>query len=97
VGRDVANGEWAIYGARLGTYMTMLTDWDYTEVQDFTKLAELWDKHKDDNVESQLAPYQEILTKRLGLPIVDMSAEQSRFFKHHYMSQFKNKGIMCRE
>jgi len=97
VGRDVANGEWAIYGARLGTYMTMLTDWDYTEVQDFTKLAALWDKHKDDNVESQLAPYQEILTKRLGLPIVDMTAEQSRFFKHHYQSQFKNRGIMCRE
>jgi len=97
VGRDVVNGEWAIYGARLGTYMTMLTDWDYTEVQDFTKLAALWDKHKDDNVESQLAPYQEILTKRLGLPIVDMDADQSRFFKHHYMSQFKNKGIMCRE
>jgi hypothetical protein len=97
VGADTENGLWAIYGAMLGTYMTMLTDWDYTQVQDFDKLAELWDKHKNDNVESQLFPLRQMLTKRLGLPIVDMDAEQSQFFKHHYMSQFKNKGIMARE
>ena len=35
IGRDVENGEWAIYGARLGTYMTMLTEWDPANVQWF--------------------------------------------------------------
>jgi hypothetical protein len=97
VGADIENGQWAIYGARLGTYMTMLTDWDYTEVQDFDKLALLWEKHKDDNLSSQLAPYRDMLKSRLGLPVVDLDAEQSKFFKHHYNSQFKNKGIMSRE
>jgi hypothetical protein len=38
VGADDPNGFWAIYGARLGTHMTMLTDWDYTQVQDFDEL-----------------------------------------------------------
>jgi hypothetical protein len=38
VGSDVENGEWAIYGSRLGTYLTMLTEWDYKEVQNFDRL-----------------------------------------------------------
>ena len=29
VGRDVENGQWSMLGARLGTKMTMLGDWDY--------------------------------------------------------------------
>jgi len=96
-GADNENGEWAIYGARLGTYMTMLTDWDYREVQDFEKLAVIWDKHKNDNLDSQLEPYRQMLTARLGLPIVDLNAEQSQFFKHHYKAQFKNQGLMVKE
>ena len=32
VGTDVENGIWAIYGARLGTYMTMLSGWDVKKV-----------------------------------------------------------------
>jgi hypothetical protein len=43
VGRDVENGEWAIYGARLGTYMTNLTDWDYVNVRDFKWLNNFWE------------------------------------------------------
>jgi hypothetical protein len=28
VGADVDNGLWAIYGARHGTFLTMLTEWE---------------------------------------------------------------------
>jgi hypothetical protein len=38
VGADVENGLWAMYGARLGCYMTNLTDWDYINVRDFDYL-----------------------------------------------------------
>ena len=51
----------------------------------------------DTDVVEDAHGYGDALRTRLGLPIVDMSAEQSKFFKHHYMSQFKNKGIMVRE
>ena len=40
VGCDVPNGIWAVYGARLGTYMNMCTDWDHTQTRDFTYLNE---------------------------------------------------------
>ena len=35
IGADVDHGYWSIAGARQGTYMTMLTNWDHTQVQDF--------------------------------------------------------------
>jgi len=99
VGQDVGHGSMAIRGARLGTYLTMLTEWDYTDVQDFTKLRALWEKYSTAEYTGEDFTYEvdEALKTRLGLPITSMNAEQSKFFKHHYMSQFKNKGIMARE
>lgn len=44
VGTDVKNGLWSVYGARLGFYKTMLTDWDFINVRDFTYLNyDLWE------------------------------------------------------
>jgi len=42
VGADVENGLWAIYGTRLGCYMTNLSDWDYVQVRDFEYLNNLF-------------------------------------------------------
>jgi len=96
VGRDVDNGEWAMLGARLGTQMTMLSKWDYTEVQWFDNLAKKWDSIKNQNPEPLLREYASSL-RRLDLDIVELNSEQSKFFKHHYHSGFENKGIMERE
>ena len=98
VGADNENGAWAILGARHGTYKTMLTEWDYTQVQSFDALQSIWDaevKHTD--VVDEAHSYGDHIRRRLGLPIVDMDPAESRFFKHHYMSQYKNKGPMIRE
>jgi hypothetical protein len=97
VGSDVEHGEWAIAGARQGTYMTMLTNWDHTRVQDFDALAELWDTVKDSQpriLANQLGPE---LGTQLDLPMAILEAEQSAFFKHHYRSNWHNQGIMVKE
>ena len=96
VGADTDNGFWAIYGARLGTYMMMLEGWDHRQVQDFDTLAMLWRNFEQDGPD-QCRSVGDALRTRLGLPIVDMDAEESRFFKHHYKSVFKNLGPMARE
>jgi len=96
VGSDVDNGFWAIYGARLGTWMTMLQDWDYRDVQDFDKLAQLWEEFKDHDQDNCIS-IGNILRMKLALPIVDMEPDASAFFKHHYKSVFKNLGVMERE
>jgi hypothetical protein len=97
VGSDVDYGEWAIAGARQGTYMTMLTNWDHTQVQDFDALAKLWDTVKDSQpriLANQLGPE---LGTQLDLPMAILESEQSAFFKHHYRSNWHNQGIMVRE
>lgn len=94
VGADVEHGAWAMYGARLGTWMLMFSDWNYKQVQDFTQLKSIYQTFKDGKEAEEI---DRALSNRLGLPILDLDAEQSKFFKHHYKSNFKNKGIMERE
>jgi hypothetical protein len=97
VGADVDNGFWSIYGARLGTWMTMLNkEWDYRQVQDFDALAELWKEFENDTSDHCTSIGNQ-LRQKLSLPIVDMNSEESKFFKHHYKSVFRNKGVMERE
>ena len=97
VGADVDNGFWSIYGARLGTWMTMLNkEWDHRQVQDFDALAELWKEFENDTPDHCTSMGNQ-LRQKLSLPIVDMDAEESKFFKHHYKSVFKNRGVMERE
>ena len=97
VGADVDNGFWSIYGARLGTWMTMLNkEWDHRQVQDFDALAELWKEFENDTPDHCTSMGNQ-LRQKLSLPIVDMDTEESKFFKHHYKSVFKNRGVMERE
>lgn len=102
VGMDVENGIYAILGARQGTYMTMLTTWDYKQVQDFDTLKEIYDEFNieslsTDAVEESVMSYGTMLKTQLGLNITLLNPEQSKFFKHHYKSNYRNIGIMNRE
>jgi hypothetical protein len=43
---------------------------------------------------NQLGPE---LGTQLDLPMAILEAEQSAFFKHHYLSNWQNRGVMIRE
>ena len=97
IGTDVEYGEWAIAGARQGTYMTMLTGWDHKQVQWFDALAELWETVKNDQPRLLSNRLAEELGTQLDLPMAILEQEQSRFFKKHYRSNWHNLGISIRE
>jgi hypothetical protein len=97
IGADVNNGYWAMAGARQGTYMTMLTNWDHRQVQDFGALAEIWQSVKDSDPRILSGLVSEELYGQLDLPVAIFEGEQSEFFKHHYLSNWHNRGIMTRE
>jgi hypothetical protein len=97
VGTDVENGMWAIYGARLGTHMTMLTDWDYKDVADFDNYPALWEKYKNHHPELSAGFIGEELEDKLGLPICMLGPEQSKFFKRHYNADKHNLGPLVKE
>ena len=95
VGEDVEHGFWSLLGAREGCYMTNLTDWDYTNVRDFEYLTTLWDEnHKGQDIalaKAQSQFYGSEIKSRLGLPIADLDADGSKFFKSVYLNS--NRGL----
>lgn len=84
VGRDLENGIWAMLGARMGTYMTMITpNWDYKDAKNDNSLIVLYDTIKYDDPEiiaGRLAPD---LINELNLPIVMLDEKASKFFRQH--------------
>jgi hypothetical protein len=101
VGMDVANGAWAIYGARQGCYMTNCTDWDYVNVRDFKWLNSYWAEH-DSQTTDKMLPFEimgigETLKHELAMSIADpFTSEQSRLFKSLYTNppRMKNTSIV---
>jgi len=45
VGAHEENGLYAVYGARLGTWLANCTDWNYVEVRDFEILRGIWNQY----------------------------------------------------
>ena len=97
VGADVENGMWAIYGARLGTYKTLLTDWDYKEVMWFDNFPTMWEEHKNGDPVLSSEMLGDELAARLGLPMCTLSPDQSKFFKRHYNNDKYNEGPLVKE
>ena len=81
IGADVDHGLWAMYGARLGCYMTNCTDWDYLQVRDFDYLNNLFEKVSNNDPIEQIVMLGEELKSKLSLPMHHFSPEQSQFFK----------------
>ena len=92
VGLDVDNGIWAMYGARLGTWMTNCTDWDYVNVRDFEYVNTLWHDTYSKMDETDLLYEMEILGQKLvnelgmDIPLDVYNEEQSKFFKSLYVN-----------
>ena len=92
VGLDVDNGIWAMYGARLGTYLTNCTDWDYVHVRDFEYINKMWNDKYSKMDEEGLLYEIELLGKKLvdelgmNIPLDVYNEEQSKFFKSLYVN-----------
>jgi len=75
----------------------MMSSWDYKEVQDFTKLDAMWEDVKHMKPGELINLKADDLARSLGLPMNIYTPIQSKFFKHHYRSNWNNKSIMTRE
>ena len=85
VGAHEENGLFAILGARMGTYMTNCTDWDYVQVRDFEHLGEIYEekvKQYEDDEEALIAEIKrlgKIISRELGMHWVYLDEEQSKY------------------
>ena len=102
VGADVEHGIWAMYGARLGCWMTNLKDdWDHTNVRDFKYLNSLWNTLEtsvDFDLSAEMLELGTQLRDQLGIltgPSI-LDADQSKFFKTLYTNppRMKNNWVI---
>jgi len=80
VGAHIEYGNYAVLGARLGTWMTNCTDWNYVDVRDFEVLKNIYDQNVNHDLIDQDA--QEIgvmIRQQLGLDWPWFDAQQSKF------------------
>lgn len=97
VGRDVENGIWAIYGARLAAYKLYLEGFDHTSVNDFAWFKEFWEEVMAETgrgkyVEDKAHDLLNHLTSNLKLPLVELDSAQSNWFKNVNFSPVKGQG-----
>ena len=87
VGRDVENGAWCVYGARLAAYMLYVEDFDHTRVADYDWFNDFWrqiwektgqGKYLEDNSHKVMIDIRD----QLNLPLVELDEQQSLWFKH---------------
>ena len=95
VGADVEHGKYAMLGARVGCWQTVMQKFEPEVVR---SLDSIMDKFKDldGEVDELIVTYGNSLRQRLGVTIADFDEEQSRFFKF-CQPQWINKGVQDRE
>jgi hypothetical protein len=90
VGMHEENGKYAVLGARLGTWMTNCTDWNYVDVRDFEILRNIYDNNVNhSNVEHDAQDLAVKINQQLGLYWPWLDANQSKYTLDLYNETIK--------
>jgi len=96
VGSDVDNGLWAILGARQGSYLTNLTDFNWIQIRDSDYLSDYFKNQvqnqiNDQNIMEKIKWYGKELFDRLHFTIDEtpLSPMQSKFHKTVYKNPIR--------
>jgi hypothetical protein len=91
VGAHEENGLYAVYGARLGTWLANCTDWNYIEVRDFEILRGIWNQYgrpyeevDGEGLVEEIKALGEKIKLNLGLDWPDFNAQQSKYILDLY-------------
>lgn len=96
IGRDVENGLWAMYGARISVYKMYLTDWDFVSVRDYDWLKQYWSNEilpqfddvmfRSIVIDEEIKRVGNILHDKLGMSVGELDSKASEFFKEVYIN-----------
>ena len=105
VGLDAPNGEWAILGARYGSYLTNLTDFDWVQIRDSDYMKRFYNEDvlkmvSESSIMDCIHYFGRQLVERLHFPIAEqpLSEAQSVFHKTVYRNPVRTiTGFMDKE
>lgn len=97
IGADVDLGKYAILGARMGCYNTVIeADDKHFMIRDLDDMENYFKNITMDNIDDELAMYGNSLQQQLDIPVADFDEQQSRFYRF-VMPRHRNKGVQDRE
>ena len=102
IGTDVDNGWWAIYGARLGCKMTVLSDWDTNQISDYDWFKGFFEETKhniesDEHLKKLVNELGEEINEEVqGMMLFEPNDQMSKFFKTTFVNP-KRWGAMITE
>lgn len=83
-GMDVANGIWAILGARVGCYLTHFTDWNINNINDYEYLSSYFNENyrnmNENDAYAECKRIESIICNKFKI-FSPLDADQSKFFK----------------
>ena len=90
VGSHEENGLYAIYGARLGQWMTNCTNWNYIDVRDFEILKNIYEQNiNHTNLEQDIQDLGYHIKRGLGFDYPYLDAKQSKYILDLYEETIK--------
>jgi hypothetical protein len=96
IGAHEENGLYAVYGARLGTWLANCTQWDYVEVRDFEILKGIWNQYGrpfeevgSTGLMEEIKSLGEKIKLELGFDYPFLDAKQSKYTLDLYEETIK--------
>jgi hypothetical protein len=90
VGAHEENGLYAVYGARLGQWMTNCVDWNYVDVRDFEILKNIYNENVNhDSLEHDIQDLGEQIKRGMGFDYPYLDAKQSKYTLDLYEETIK--------
>ena len=104
VGAHEENGLYAVYGARLGTWLANCTDWNYVDVRDFEILKNIYNEYakpyedvKGNGLVEEIKSLGEKLKLELGFDYPYLDAQQSSYTLNLYDETIRLTNTYMRE
>ena len=98
IGADVENGKFAMLGARMGSFYTVVDHKNYDfDVSDLEGMADYFHSTvKPENIDSELEMFGNSLRQQLDMPIAEYDEGESKFYRF-VMPAHVNKGVQDSE
>ena len=97
IGADVENGKFAMLGARMGCFYTVLQpDNEFFKIRDLDEMENYFNEVNADNIDEELKLFGNSLRQQLDIPIAEYSEEDSNFYRF-VMPAHINRGVQDRE
>ena len=97
IGADVENGKFAMLGARMGCFYTVLQpDNEFFKIRDLDEMENYFNEVSAENIDEELKLFGNSLRQQLDIPIAEYDEEDSNFYRF-IMPQHRNKGVQDRE